>query len=192
MERDFKQLASLLKGLDPSIYCNDKNCYGKNNCEYYDDITPDYTLTIGKLSNFTIAGDQLFEHPGEKGGCQFALYNSGEQYILGEFFLQNFYSVYDVKHSKIGLGLAIDPHEPLPITSNPSSGSQNEKADPQEAFAQSIVAGSAILIGFMCIVGSICIYRKNKQYNRRESSRMQAFEEHLSNDESDSSSNHGS
>jgi hypothetical protein len=61
----------------------------------------------------------LFEHPGEKGGCQFALYNSGEQYILGEFFLQNFYSVYDVKHSKIGLGLAIDPHEPLPVSSNP-------------------------------------------------------------------------
>lgn len=113
MDRDFKQLSNILKTLDKSIYCNEVNCFGKYSCDYYDDVTPDYTLTIGH-TNFTIAGRDLFEHPGDTGGCQFALYNSGQQYILGEFFLQNFYSVYDVKNCKIGLGKVIDIHAPVP------------------------------------------------------------------------------
>ena len=54
------------------------------------------------------------------------------------------------------------------------------------------MAGSAILIGAMCIVASVCIYRRNKHYSRRDHSRMEAFEEHFSNDGSDSSSNQGS
>jgi len=54
------------------------------------------------------------------------------------------------------------------------------------------VAGSAILIGGMCILASVCIYRRNKHYSKRDKSRMASFEEHFSSDASDSSSNHGS
>jgi hypothetical protein len=157
MDRDFKQLSSILKTLDKSIYCNEVNCFGKYTCEYYDEITPDYTLTIGH-TNFTISGRDLFEHPGETGGCQFALYNSGQQYILGEFFLQNFYSVYDVKNCKLGLGKIIDIHAPVKVTDPVPSAPY---ATPEEtAFAEKIVAGSAIAIAVMCVVASACIYRR--------------------------------
>ena len=50
------------------------------------------------------------EHPGTDYACQFALYNSGNQYILGEYFLKDYYSVYDLRDSKIGLGKVKDLH----------------------------------------------------------------------------------
>lgn len=114
MDRDFKQLSSLVKDLDDSIYCDNTNCFGKEDCSYYSDITPDYSFTIGKVNTYTLSGETLFEHPGEEGGCQFALYNSGKQYILGEFFLQDYYTVYNVMANKIGLGKIVDLHPKLP------------------------------------------------------------------------------
>lgn len=182
MDRDFKQLAAILKTLDNSIYCTDTNCYGRKTCDYYSDITPDYTLTLGRKSNFTLPGESLFEHPGEKGGCMFAMYNSGTQYILGEFFLKNFYSVYDVRHRKIGLGKAIDPHAPVPedpaMTPLPTSSIPEDEPtgieenipstanEADKALAEKLVAGSVIAILAMCIISTICIYRHQQKHTR--------------------------
>lgn len=158
MDRDFQQLSVILQALDKSIFCNERNCYGSNSCDYYSFI-PDYTLTIGKTSNFTIPGGSLFEHADEKGGCMFALYAAGENYILGEFFLQHYYSVYDVIHGKIGLGKVKDLHakNDLPDEiSNPFGQSTPEESE----FAARLVAGSAIAIGVMCLMATICIYKR--------------------------------
>jgi hypothetical protein len=110
MDRDFKQIATMVQDLDGSIYCDEKNCFGKNECSYYSDIIPDYTFTLARFYNYTLSGSNLMEHPGDDYTCQFALYNSGQQYILGEYFLKDYYSVYDLRDSKIGLGKVKDLH----------------------------------------------------------------------------------
>ena len=191
MDRDFKQLSSIIQNLDDSIYCDNINCFGKNDCSYYSDITPDYKFTIGKLNNYTLAGETLFEHPGLNGGCQLALYNSGEQYVLGEFFLQNYYSVYDVLNGKIGLGKVIDLHPKLP---DPVKSLQPDEGDYKlpEGMSSKVFGAFAIFIGVMCICAAVCAYKRTKPKARRDLSALEAFEEHFSNDESDTSSNSNS
>lgn len=70
-----------------------------------------------ELSNrkpgYTINGDDLLlpkfveSHLGEF-QCEFMVYNSGDWYILGEVFLRDYYSVYNIDHSRMGLGKVID------------------------------------------------------------------------------------
>ena len=138
-----------------------------------------------------MAGKTLFEHPGQNGGCQFALYNSGEQYVLGEFFLQNYYSVYDVMNGKIGLGKVIDLHAKLPdpVTSyQPDEGGYKLP----ESLNSKLIGGLAIFLGLICIGAAACVCKRNKPKARRDLSALEAFEEHFSNDESDTSSNSNS
>merc|ERR1712190_335835 len=36
-------------------------------------------------------------------GCKFAIYNSKWHFVLGEYFIKNFYTIYDLENDKLGI-----------------------------------------------------------------------------------------
>ena len=100
-----------------NFHCDMSRCRGVNYCDAYNMTDVNLTLTLGPDVNVTINEKDLLMdlHNDDEYNCQFTLFNSGKRMILGNVFLKNYYTIYDIQDYKIGLGpvkLAVIP-EPI-------------------------------------------------------------------------------
>lgn len=61
----------------------------------------DFNMTLGSDVNIVIPGSKLLID--KENGCQFGLFNSGNRYILGNIFLKEYYTAYDIEMSRVGV-----------------------------------------------------------------------------------------
>lgn len=91
-----------------------------------------YTVAGPELMDFT-AGNNTYT-------CRFALYNSGYHFVLGEYFLRNYYAIYDIQHLKMGLAPVKDyiyhtneAHNEAALADTPEKIKEKEKAEEDAA-----------------------------------------------------------
>ena len=89
-----------------SFACSDTSCTSVKPChklmgEFFE--IPDLTFTLGDHEHYSIPKELLLT-PGDNDSCQFEIFNSWDRIVLGDTFLQEQYSVYDMEFGKIGLG----------------------------------------------------------------------------------------
>lgn len=95
------------------IYCGKDHCFGKNACSNYESKIPALELTLSGRIRYTIPGHKLVKErnivvDNSKYHCELLLFNSGDHYLLGSIFLEDYYSIYDIDNFKIGLGKVVD------------------------------------------------------------------------------------
>jgi len=77
--------------------------------------------------------------------CELGLYNSGSHFKLGEIFLKNHYSIYDIDNYKVGLAPVI--HQAVIIPETPEEDPQDEveeEVEPTDSDTAEIIPDHAI------------------------------------------------
>lgn len=82
--------------------CDKNECVSRKSCDSFEMKGLDFNLTLGPDVNVVIPGSKLLIATQE--GCRFALFNSGKRYIFGNVFLKEYYTIYDIEMSKVGIG----------------------------------------------------------------------------------------
>lgn len=99
---EYLQITGLL--LTNFFDCDSGSCLSKVPCIEYG-RSLDLTFTISDYFNVTIPTTDLLQAVFDNEyQCRFYAFNSGNRYILGNPFLKNYYSVFDIDSSVIGLG----------------------------------------------------------------------------------------
>lgn len=114
-DETFELLQNHLTAMDSSIVCDQTNCYGTKPVREY--TLPDYQIKLSNKKTFTIPGEQLMDPAGSNSTytCQFAIFNSGYHFVLGEYFLRDHYAIFDLSHYRLGLAVSKN-FAPLPPT----------------------------------------------------------------------------
>lgn len=156
--------------------CDSHYCYGTKSANYYSKIIPDFSLKISGKKAYTLPGYTLMDETARNStyGCKFAIYNSKWHFVLGEYFIKNFYTIYDLENDKLGIA-------PLKDYTYHTNKAHEDAAGPPEATRTAngtVIAtpdegdkdgnsGTAMVVLFMivlfivsCGVGAFCLHKR--------------------------------
>ena len=107
-------------------WCDDGYCMNEETCDevMYESLVPDYTFTLQDRLNYTIRARDLVQdieppimHHKKEYKCRLMVYwyNNGyfnDAWLIGDTFLKDYYSIYDVDRRQVGLGKLVDDIRP--------------------------------------------------------------------------------
>lgn len=121
---DFSKIAEEWKKTNSLISCDSGQCSAKGFCKYYQSALNSIKIRfltnywyIIPPSEYLIDGSEL----GQDGICVFGVNgnsNLTDDYIFGQLFLRNFYTVLDYQYAKIGFGSSINSSASIEEDSN--------------------------------------------------------------------------
>ena len=157
--KHFKTVSDILTEIDPTIFCDDDNCLAMNSCADYVGRIPDFEFTISGKKNYTIPGDNfLLDIPIDGYKCMIAFFNSKDnKYHLGDVFLRDYYTVYDLDNYQIGFGKAktFEMEEVIPEDDDKSNGRKR------------LMENLLIFFGVVTVIGLIALWTCKKRKARQ-------------------------
>ena len=130
-----------------------------NSCSDYKGIVEDFKFTISKKKTYYISGEQLtMDIPIDGYRCLFGFYNSGDSmYHLGDVFLRDFYTVYDLDNYRIGFGKARE-FEAL--------GAVEPEDNEKHGVSKELVANLMLLFGLVIVIALVAVWAYKKKEKR--------------------------
>eukprot|EP00352_Strombidinopsis_acuminata_P004708 CAMPEP_0176355084 /NCGR_PEP_ID=MMETSP0126-20121128/13039_1 /TAXON_ID=141414 ORGANISM="Strombidinopsis acuminatum, Strain SPMC142" /NCGR_SAMPLE_ID=MMETSP0126 /ASSEMBLY_ACC=CAM_ASM_000229 /LENGTH=354 /DNA_ID=CAMNT_0017707577 /DNA_START=459 /DNA_END=1523 /DNA_ORIENTATION=+ len=119
----WNNFVTLLEADSPTIFCDDNIAMVKRKTAQFMDLsckTSSITFDASATTpSFVVPGDRLMAPQGITYPCELGVYNSGTSGILGDLFLYEYYTIFDMEYLKIGVAPAIQmditwPPEPDP------------------------------------------------------------------------------
>jgi len=94
-----------LQQIDSSIKCDSRHCYGTKSVKHYKTTVPDFSIKVASKVVYTMPGKTLMDPAGRNSTytCKFALFNAKWHFVLGEYFIRNHYTIYDLENMRIGI-----------------------------------------------------------------------------------------
>lgn len=170
---DFKVVADEIQKADLSqtIECSDSDCIGSQACAEYEKTLPKLKFTISNKFEYEVGPEKLLEDfLDEKDDdtvkkCQINLYNSGEIYRLGDTFLKDYYTVFDIDKYKMGLGRLKHKEIPVPAVSPEDTDSSNSGSQiPDGKDSNYASFGELVCYGVFCILFTAMLVYCMKKY----------------------------
>ena len=151
---DYEKASAKLMNTDSTITCDEKSCFGREECATYAGKMLDVTFTISNRVNATLPGDELLADivDSDDFKCQIKIANSGDFYLMGEPFLRYYYSVYDFENHRLALGRVVDFDAPPvePEGAKVPEGGHSSREDDQNFVRNASIFAAIVIVFFAC------------------------------------------
>jgi len=126
--------------------------------------------------------------------CRLVLFNSGYHFVFGEYFLKNYYSIYDMNHFKLGLAPVKDvsyyknqTHEDAAALSgkNVTGETEAEKEYEKEKKTGLIIICMVVLFILACGLGCWMMKKRRKNSEEKMLKLQASGHDELSDDDED-------
>lgn len=122
---------------------------------------PDFSFKLDNRITYKVNGDEMLiqksmiEYSGEY-KCEILFKSSGDFYIMGDTFLRNYYSVYDLEGYRMALGKVFEFDAPLLIPDIVDPSPTTSEEIPESDNVLNLIIFACIFVPFMLFAVCVC------------------------------------